>query len=75
MFMGVESFENGILIHHFVVPLPLPWGRLWFNCVASITVAIKPFHGYKFMLSSALRKPSPRQGRGDRPRRWVRMHY
>ncbi len=47
------------------VPLPLPWGRLWFNCGASSTIAIKPFQGYKFMLSSALRKPSPRQGKGD----------
>jgi hypothetical protein len=65
-FMGVLSFEWCILIHHFVVPLPLPWGRLRFICGASLSIAEKCYQGYKIASNFALRKPSPRQGKGDR---------
>ena len=65
-FSGGLFFKWCILIHRFAVPLPLPWGRLWFICGASLSIAEKPYHGYKIANSFALRKPSPRQGRGDR---------
>ena len=65
MFMGVESFENGILIHHFVVPLPLPWGRLGFNCDEHLSVANcyqKHYISTNFRHCSLC--VSPPQGRG-----------
>ena len=35
---------------------PLPWGGLRFNCGASLSVAEKPYHGYKIAIDYALRK-------------------
>jgi hypothetical protein len=63
--MGVLFFKWCILTHRAAVPPPLPWGGLRFNCGASLSVAEKPYHGYKIAIDYALRKPSPRQGKGD----------
>jgi len=86
-----NSNKPCILIHHYArtpkarlrslrgtppwSPLPLPWGRLGCNCADCIFVAVKRFSVYKFCLASALRMPSPRQGKGDRVPRWMRMPY
>ncbi len=32
------------------------------------------FHGYKYTIAAVKPKPSPRQGKGDRVQRWMRMH-
>jgi hypothetical protein len=39
--------EWGILIHHFVVPLPLPWGRLTQSVIDSNFVAVIRLFGYR----------------------------
>ena len=61
--VGILNFDSSvcckskwcILTHRVAVPPPLPLGGLRLNCGEHLTVAEKPFHGYKIAIGYALR--------------------
>ena len=44
------------------VPLPLPWGRLWFNGVKPLDEPTKVFHGNKICVGFRFAKALPKAG-------------
>ena len=46
------------------VPLPLPWGRLWFNRGVSLSVAVEVFSRLQIHVKSRLALAFPKAGEG-----------